>query len=88
MFKINTINNFGGRNKDKNAISMEQHSMTMGHYGRLCPYETPSGKTMGVVSNKAIGCKIENGQMKTKYYQVRHVGKNSYIMLNQVLWLK
>ena len=81
LSKINTIV------KDKNAISMEQHSMTMGHYGRLCPYETPSGKTMGVVSNKAIGCKIENGQMKTKYYQVRHVGKDSYIMLNQVLWL-
>lgn len=73
--------------KDKNAITKEQHSISMGHYGRLCPYETPAGKTMGVVSNKATGCMIENGVMKTSYYEVRHMGNDkSFIVFNKV-WL-
>ena len=70
--------------KDKNAITYEQHSLSMGHYGRLCPYETPSGKQMGMVSNKAICCKIVDGQMKTPYYVVKHDRGKSYIQFNKI----
>lgn len=73
--------------KDKNAITMDQHSISMGHYGRLCPYETPAGKTMGIVSNKATGCKIENGIMKTSYYEVRHMGDDKSFIVFKKVWL-
>lgn len=79
--KINTIVS------DKNSISREQHSISMGHYGRLCPYETPSGKTMGVVNNRAIGLKIENGIMKTGYHPIKHIGDLSYVDFSIVKYL-
>lgn len=72
--------------KDKNSITRGQRGMSMGHYGRLCPYETPSGKTMGIVSNKATGCKIINGVMTTSYYRVKHFGGKSFIDMTPV-WL-
>ncbi len=79
--KINTIVS------DKNAISRDQHGLSMGHYGRLCPYETPSSKTMGVVNNRAIGLKIENGIMKTGYHPIKHIGSTSYIDFKVVKYL-
>lgn len=69
--------------KDANAITPEQHSVTYGHYGKLCPYETPSGKKMGVVNNKALGCKIIDGEMKTSYYRVTR----GRINFSKVEWL-
>lgn len=71
---------------DKNAVKRDQHSISMGHYGRLCPYETPSGKTMGIVSNRAVGCKIVNGVMKTAYYRIKHIGERSFID-KEPMWL-
>ena len=79
--KINTIVS------DKNAISNSQHSITMGHYGRICPYETPSGKTMGIVGNRAIGCKIENNILKTSYYRVKHHGEYHTIDFTKKVWM-
>mgnify|MGYP001056605049 FL=1 len=79
--KVNTIV------KDKNAITYDQHSLALGYYGKICPYETPSGKTMGVVGNKAIGCKIEDGVMKTSYYRVKHIGNKSFIDFSEKVWM-
>lgn len=72
--------------KDKNSVTRDQRGMSMGHYGRLCPYETPSGKTMGVVNNRATGCKIVNGIMKTCYYKVKHLRGKSFIEYKPI-WL-
>lgn len=33
------------------------------YYGRICPFETPEGKQLGLVNNKAIGCHIVDGNM-------------------------
>lgn len=46
----------------------------MGFYGRICPYETPSGQKLGVTNTKAIGAKIRDGILTTPY---RRVLKNS-----------
>lgn len=70
--------------KDKNAISDAQHSISMHHFGKICPYETPSGKTMGIVSNMATGCKIINNRLYTAYYELRRVGDDSYIQFKPV----
>lgn len=66
LTKINTI----VKNEDSIADSMRR--LTMGHYGRICPYETPQSKKLGVVNNMAIGCIIENGVMYTSYYRLYH----------------
>lgn len=71
--KINTIT------RSKHSITEGMRSLSMGHYGRLCPYEIPSGAKMGVVNNRALFCKIEDGIMKTPYLRVRHIGNDSYL---------
>lgn len=48
--------------------------LSMGFYGRICPYETPSGQKLGVTNTKAIGAKIRDGILTTPY---RRVLKNS-----------
>lgn len=47
--------------------------IAMPYYGRLCPFETPEGKQLGLVNSKAIGCRWENGEMLVP---VRRVIKN------------
>ena len=83
--KMNPIAYYSSFNKintiiaDKNAIKRSQHSLSMGHFNRICPYETPSGKTMGVVSNKVPACTIVNGKMLTPYYKIKHVGQRAFV---------
>lgn len=59
--KINTIT------KNKHAITEGMRSMTLGHIGRVCPYEIPSGAKLGVVNTKTPFSKIENGILKAPY---------------------
>lgn len=33
------------------------------YYGRLCPFETPEGKRLGLVNTKALGCEIKDGNL-------------------------
>ncbi|MBQ2885847.1 MAG: hypothetical protein IJE43_19150 [Alphaproteobacteria bacterium] len=83
--KMNPLSYYASFNKvntiiaDKNAIKRSQHSLSMGHFNRICPYETPSGKTMGVVSYKVPECTIENGKMFTPYFRVKHVGSRTFL---------
>lgn len=44
------------------------------YYGRLCLYETPEGKKLGLVNNKAIGCQIKDGNMLVPVRKVFRVG--------------
>lgn len=47
--------------------------LSMGYYGRICPYETPNGPKLGVTNAKAVGARIRpNGTLETPY---RSVGK-------------
>lgn len=68
--------------KDKNGIPEAAHSMAMGHYGRLCPYETPSGKSLGITLNKAVRCRIEDGVMRTPYHPVIKNNKTGYVSID------
>lgn len=72
--------------KDSHQITDTMQRLSLGHYGRICPYETPSGKKIGVVNNKATGLKIIDGIMHTSYYRVKHIGGNSYIT-KEIIWL-
>lgn len=65
--KINTFT------KSKHSIADSMRTMTMGHYGRLCPYEMPSGAKLGVVNTRAMFCRVDDGIMKTPYRKVNKV---------------
>lgn len=44
------------------------------YFGRICPFETPEGKKLGLVNNKAIGCQIKDGNMMALVRKVLKVG--------------
>lgn len=52
--------------------SDEQRHLAMGFYGKICPYETPSGKNIGLLNTQALGGKIVNGKLKTPYFPIMH----------------
>lgn len=44
------------------------------YYGRLCPFETPEGKRLGLVNTKALGCEIKDGNLLCAVRKVFHNG--------------
>ena len=48
----------------------EMRHLAMPFYGRICPFETPSGKKLGLVNTRAIGAQIKNGLLTTPYRKV------------------
>lgn len=66
MTKCNTIL------AKKKAVSDGIRMLSMGHYGRLCPYESPQSYNLGTVNNLAKVCKIIDGKMYTPYHKVIH----------------
>lgn len=71
--KINTIV------KSAHAVTDSMRWMSMGHYGRLCPYEIPQGGKLGVVNNIAICARIRNGKLETPYRRVKRVGQRVFL---------
>lgn len=78
LTRVNTI----VKNPDSIADSMRR--LTMGHYGRICPYETPQSKKLGVVNNMATQCSIVDGVMRTNYYKLKRVGDDMYVILEKI----
>jgi len=75
--KVNTIL------KDKHAVKNTMRGMTLGHIGRLCPYEIPAGNKLGIVNVKTPLCKIENGIPLVPYYRVLHRNGKSMLSSEQ-----
>ena len=64
----------------------EMRYLAMPYYGRLCPFETPAGKKLGLVNTKAIGARVRDGLMLAPYRKV--IGTANGIRIsNQITWL-
>lgn len=44
------------------------------YYGRICPFETPEGKQLGLVNNKALGCAVVDGELMASVRRVLKSG--------------
>lgn len=64
----------------------EQRHLAMPYFGRICPYETPAGKKLGIVNTKAIGARIKDGLMYAPYRKVLQTG-NGIRISNKITWL-
>lgn len=58
--------------RGKNSVAESQRLLSLPYYGRVCPYETPASGKIGLTNHKTLGCKIEDGVMKTVYYPVEN----------------
>lgn len=64
----------------------EQRHLAMPFYGRICPYETPAGKKLGIVNTKAIGARIKDGLLLTPYRKVLRTADGIRIS-DKITWL-
>ena len=65
--------------KDSNSTDEMMHRLAIPYFGRLCPYETPAGKKLGLVNTKAIGARVINGLLCVPYRRVIHEGDKCYL---------
>lgn len=65
--------------KDKHSVADSMRYLTMGHYGKICPCETPQSGKLGVVNNQALNSKIENGILKAPYRRILRKTDGLYV---------
>lgn len=59
--------------------------LSMGFYGRICPYETPSGKKLGITNTLATGARIRNGIIETPYRKVIRDSAGNFVGISEEL---
>lgn len=67
-------------------VTDEQRHLAMPFFGRICPYETPAGKKLGIVNTKAVGAKTRDGLLTAPYRKV--LATNDGIRISdKITWL-
>lgn len=83
-----STNHINSMFKSAHSISGSARHLSMGHYGRICPFETPSSSKLGVVNVTTIGCKVDNrGYLTTPYYKVVSDGSKYKIDFSKKVYL-
>jgi len=67
-------------------IPDDLRQLAMPYYGRLCPFETPAGKKLGLVNTRALGVKIKDGLPVAPYRKVLKTA-NGIRISNNVTYL-
>jgi DNA-directed RNA polymerase beta subunit len=66
--KISLMGHGGLRNDN---VSVELRDVHISNYGRICPIETPEGKSVGIVTSLSIYTRVNHhGQLETPYLYV------------------
>lgn len=60
--------------------SEDMRQIAIPYYGRICPFETPEGKKVGLTNNKALGCRMHDGNLYARMFPV--VNHGDYISLD------
>jgi DNA-directed RNA polymerase beta subunit len=61
------------------SANPEMIAILMAHFGRICPFDTPSGTNIGLLNSLAVRAVIEDRTIKTPYHRI--------ISLNGKLWV-
>lgn len=81
--QVNHINTILPSNAE---VLDEMRNIAIPYIGRICPYETPAGKKLGLVNTKALGARVKNGLLLTPYRKVLPTS-NGIRVSNKVTWL-
>lgn len=84
--EVSQVNHVNTEVMDASSVKDEQRHLAMPFYGRICPYETPAGKKLGIVNTKTIGAKVVNGLMKAPYHKVK-LNSNGVSISKAITWL-
>ena len=51
-------------------VSSNLRLVSIGQYGKLCPYDTPESNNIGLLNSIAYGCRVIDGIPKSPYYKI------------------
>lgn len=68
-------------------VTDEQRHLATPFFSRICPYETPAGKKLGIVNTKSLGVRYNEGLGEVPVYRVHHMGGSVGVNTNQLYWL-
>ena len=68
--EISQVNHIVNLMSSSAEVVDELRHIAVPFYSRLCPFETPAGKKLGLVNTKALGTRIRNGLAEAPYRKV------------------
>lgn len=72
---LSQVNRVVTSTASKRSVSDSMRGLSLGYYGKICPYETPASKSIGLTNTLAVGCVVEDGIPKTPYYRIINAGR-------------
>lgn len=86
LAQLSSTNRVSTLVKNSTAVSEGQRRLSMHHFGRICPYETPESQKLGLTGTAALGLKIVDGKMTTPYYRVHHSGGRHFVDMADIVY--
>lgn len=84
--EISQVNHVTNLMSSSAEVVDEMRHIAVPFYGRICPFETPAGKKLGLVNTKAIGARIKDGLLLAPYRKVLPTTDGIRIS-NKITWL-
>lgn len=84
--EVSQVNHITTEVSSSAEVKDEQRHLAIPFFGRLCPFETPAGKKLGIVNTKAIGARVRDGLIYTPYRKVLG-GKDGIRISSKITWM-
>lgn len=84
---ISSITHVNTLVKNADSVSDTMRSISMTDYGRICPFEVPASKKLGITNVTAAMTKIKDGELVSPYHKILHENSGHIIDLNNVMYL-
>jgi len=65
--------------ESSHAAKPEMIAILMAHYGRICPFDTPSGTNIGLLNSLACRAVVEDRTIKTPYHRIIRMGGKLWV---------
>lgn len=70
MAEMSQVSHISTILNNNSSVDDAMRNLAIPYFGRICPYETPAGKKLGLVNTKAMGAKVINGLLCAPYRKV------------------
>lgn len=86
LAEVSQVNHVVSLMSSSSEIPDDVRRLAIPYFGKICPFETPAGKKLGLVNTKALGARVIDGVLCTPYRRVIHEGNSCYID-DQIIYL-
>ena len=85
--EVSQVNHINTVVPGRGEVTDEQRHLATPMFGRVCPYETPAGKKLGVVNTRAIGVRYNDGVAEFPVYKVINTSSGIAVNMKRIIWL-